>query len=115
MKPDAKRQAGAKRRAAKKRSRALKWTVALAAVALIGYGISQMSNVAYGERQLPMINFSDLTAEQKHAALEEANEARCPCGCGMTLAQCVATDPNCPMRTGHITLIREMVARARAA
>jgi hypothetical protein len=115
MKRDAKKQAGAKRRAAKKRSRALKWIVALATVALIGYGISQMSNVAYGERQLSMIDFSDLSEEQKHAALEEANEARCPCGCGMTLAQCVATDPNCPMRTDHISLIRGMVARARAS
>jgi hypothetical protein len=89
--------------------------VALAAVALIGYGISQMSNVAYGERQLSMIDFSGLSAAQKQAALEEANEARCPCGCGMTLAQCVATDPNCPQRTDHISLIRQMVSRARAA
>ena len=115
MKRDTKRNIGAKRRAAKKRSKAVKWTMALAAAALIGYGISQMSNVAYGERQLSMIDFSDLSAEQKHAALEEANEARCPCGCGMTLAQCVATDPNCPMRTDHITLIRGMVDRARAS
>ena len=115
MKRDTRRNTGAKRRAAKKRSRALRWIVALAAVALIGYGISRMSNVVYGELQLPMIDFSDLSAEQKHAALEEANEARCPCGCGMTLAQCVATDPNCPQRTDHITLIREMVARARTS
>ena len=115
MKREAKRRTGAARRATRRRSKAVRWIVALGAVALIGYGISQMSNVAYGEKQLAMIDFSDLTAAQKRAALEEANEERCPCGCGMTVAQCVATDPNCPQRTDHISLIRSMVARARAA
>ena len=115
MKRDTRRQSGMQRRSARRRSKAVRWIVALAAVGLIGYGISQMSSVAYGERQLSMIDFSDLSATQKRAALEEANDARCPCGCGMTLAQCVATDPNCPQRTDHISLIRAMVARARAA
>ena len=115
MKRETKTHAGAKRRATKQRSRAVKWAVALGVVALIGYGISQMSNIAYGEDRLPMINFSDLTADQKHAALEEANAERCPCGCGMTLAQCVAIDSTCPMRSAHIDLIRGMVARARAS
>jgi hypothetical protein len=115
MKRATKKNTGAQRRAARKRSKAVRWAVALATMGLIGYGISQMSHIAYGERQLSMINFSDLTAEQKRAALEEANEARCPCGCGMTLAQCLATDPTCPMRTDHIALVRDMVARARAS
>jgi hypothetical protein len=86
--------------------------VALAAVA---YGVSHMSNVAYGERQLAMIDFSDLSPAQKQAALEEANEARCTCGCGMTLAQCVVTDSTCPMRGDHIDRIRGMVSRARTS
>jgi hypothetical protein len=115
MKRETKKQAGAQRRASRQRSKVIKWTVALGVVALIGYGVSQMSNIAYGENRLPMINFSDLTAAQKDAALEEANEERCPCGCGMTLAQCVATDETCPMRSAHIDLIRGMVARARAS
>jgi hypothetical protein len=96
-------------------SRLLIWTVAIGVAALVVYGVSQMSNIAYGERQLAMIDFSDLSAAQKRAALEEANEARCTCGCGMTLAQCVVTDTSCPMRTAHIDHIRAMVAQARAA
>jgi hypothetical protein len=91
------------------------WTVVIGAAALVVYGISQMSSVAYGEKQLSMIDFSDLTADQKQAALEEANEARCTCGCGMTIAQCVVTDPNCPVRTDHLDRIRAMVSRARTA
>jgi len=115
MKRETKKQAGAQRRAARQRSKVIKWMVALGVVAVLGYGISQMSNIAYGEDRLPMINFSGLSADQKHAALEEANGERCPCGCGMTLAQCVATDETCPMRSAHVDLIRSMVARARAS
>jgi len=89
--------------------------VAIGAAALVVYGVSQMSNITYGERDLSMIDFSDLSPTQKRAVLEEANEARCMCGCGMTLAQCVATDTSCPMRTAHIDRIRRLVAQARAA
>ena len=86
---------------------------AIGALVLIVYGISRLSNVAYGERALAMIDFSDLSPAQKQAALEEANEARCTCGCGMTMAQCVATDSTCPVRSDHIERIRGMVSRAR--
>ena len=103
MKRETKKHLGSRRRAARRSSRLLTWTVAIGAVAL----------VAYGERQLTMIDFTDLSPAQKQAALEEANEARCTCGCGMTLAQCIVTDPTCPMRTDHIDRIRGMVARAR--
>ena len=106
---------GSRRRAARRWSRLLTWTVALAALALVVYGVSHMSNIAYGERQLAMIDFSDLSPAQKQAALEEANEARCTCGCGMTMAQCVVTHPTRPLRTDHIDRIRAMVTRARAS
>ena len=89
--------------------------MAIVALAVVAYGVSRMSNIAYGERQLAMIDFSDLSPAQKQAALEEANEARCTCGCGMTVAQCIVTDPTCPMRTDHIDRIRGMVARARTS
>jgi hypothetical protein len=115
VKKETKKQAGTKRRAARRNSRLLTWTVAIGVVALVGYGISQMSNIPYTDKHLVMIDFSGLNPDQKRAALEEANEARCPCGCGMTLAQCVVTDPNCPFRTGHIDLIRGMVSRAANA
>ena len=109
------KQTGAKRRAARRSSRLVKWAVALGAVALAAYGVSQMSNIAYSDKDLTMIDFSDLSPQAKRTALEGANDARCPCGCGMTLAQCVATDSTCPMRNAHIDLIKGMVARARAS
>ena len=115
MKPETKKHSGSRRRAARRSSRLLTWTVVIGAVALVVYGVSQMSSIAYGERELAMIDFSDLSPAQKRAALEEANEARCTCGCGMTLAQCVVTGSTCPMRGDHIDRIRGMVSRSRAA
>jgi hypothetical protein len=113
MKRETRKHIASKRRAGRRSTRLLTWTVVIGVLALIVYGISQMSSVAYGERALAMIDFSDLSPAQKQAALEEANEARCACGCGMTMAQCVATDSTCPVRTDHIERIRGMVARAR--
>jgi hypothetical protein len=92
--------------------KALKWLVALAVVGLVGYGLSEMGGVAYGERELSVVNFSDLSSSGKRSALKAANLARCSCGCGMTLAQCVATDSTCPVRDGNIDRIRTMVKDA---
>ena len=112
MKPDAKKQAGKKRRAAQRSSKLLTWIVAAGAVALVVYGVSQMSSIAYSDKDLGVIDFSDLDSKEKRTALEAANTARCTCGCGMTLAQCVATDSTCPLREGNITRIRGLVAQA---
>ena len=83
----------------------------LAVVGGIIYGLATPS-IAYTERDLPDIDFTSLNAEQKKTALVEANAGRCTCGCGMALAQCVATDMTCPVRTGNITKIRGMVQKA---
>jgi len=91
------------------RSRVLTWMIAAAVLGLAGYGLSQMSNIAYGEAEIKVIDFSGLDATQKRGALEAANAARCTCGCGMTLAQCVATDSTCPVREDNITRIRRIV------
>jgi hypothetical protein len=90
----------------------LKWIAVLAVVALVGYAASQMDGVAYGERELGVVNFSDLSSTGKKSALKAANLARCTCGCGMTLAQCVATDSTCPVRESNIDRIRTMVKEA---
>ena len=74
-----------------------------------GYGLSQMSNIAYGDAEIKVIDFSGLDAKQKRDALEAANAARCNCGCGMTLAQCVATDSTCPIRQDNVDKIKKMV------
>jgi hypothetical protein len=115
VKRDTKKHAGAKRRAARRSSTLLTWTVAIGAVALVVYGVSQMSNIAYSDKDLAVIDFSDLSPKEKRTALEAANSARCTCGCGMTLAQCVATDSTCPLRNGHIDRIKGMVARAHTS
>ncbi len=89
------------------------WIVGVGAVALVVYGLSQMSSIAYDDQDIAVVNFSDLSAKEKRTALEAANSARCTCGCGMTLAQCVATDSTCPLREGNITRIKGMVADAQ--
>ena len=112
MKPEAKKHAGAKRRKARRSSKLLTWIVAAGAVALVVYGVSQMSSIAYSDKDLGVIDFSNLDSKEKRTALEAANTARCTCGCGMTLAQCVATDSTCPLRVGNIDRIKGMVAQA---
>lgn len=95
--------------------RAKSVAMTLGVLAVIGgiiYGLARSPNIAYNERDLPDIDFASLNAEQKRAALIEANTDRCTCGCGMALAQCVATDMTCPVRSGNITKIRGMVQKA---
>jgi hypothetical protein len=84
----------------------------LAALAGLIYGLASSPGIAYNERDLADVDFTSLNAEQKRAALVEANADRCACGCGMALAQCVATDMTCPVRSGNITKIRGMVQKA---
>ena len=88
------------------------WVGVLAVIGGILYGLVNTSHIAYTDRHLTVIDFTSLNADQKNAALVEANEGRCGCGCGMTLAQCVATDMTCPIRTDNITRIRAMVQKA---
>jgi hypothetical protein len=94
------------------RSKALTWIVVGSVIGVVGYGVSQMSNIAYGEAQIAVVDFSGLDATQKRGVLEAANQARCTCGCGMTLAQCVATDSTCPIRAGNVDKLRGMVDQA---
>ena len=92
--------------------RLVKWAGAIAGVALVVYAVSQTAGVAYGEKDIGVVNFSELTPTEKRTALEAANSARCTCGCGMTLAQCVSTDMACPVREDNIQSIRTMVRDA---
>ena len=91
---------------------AVKWIAALGAIAAVTYGAMQMSGVAYGENELAVINFSALSSSEKRVALQAANSARCTCGCGLGLAQCVATDSSCPIRDSNIDKIKAMVRDA---
>ena len=91
----------------------VRWIVIAALMGAGGYGLSQMSNIAYGDAEIRVIDFSGLDAKQKRGALEAANAARCNCGCGMTLAQCVATDSTCPIREDNVAHIRRLVDQAQ--
>jgi hypothetical protein len=97
---------------ASRRPKWVTWIVAAGAAGLVVYGLSQVSGVAYNEDAIRVVDFSSLTSRQKRAALQEANNARCTCGCGMGLAQCVATDSTCPIRDRNIDTIKSMVQRA---
>jgi hypothetical protein len=101
-----------RRKPARSLSRILTWLVVAAGVALLVWGISLTSGVAYTDRDITVVNFSALTSSEKRGALQAANRARCSCGCGMTLAQCVSTDMTCPLREQNIQSIRTMVREA---
>jgi thiol-disulfide isomerase/thioredoxin len=45
--------------------------------------------------ELPNVDFTGLTPEQKKIALKRMNSDRCDCGCRLTLAQCRINDTSC--------------------
>src|SRR6267154_820587 len=67
--------------------------------------------LAHADRasQLPGVDLSKLTAEQKQAALHRFNAEGCTCGCKFTLAQCRIYDRNCPISKGRTLEIIEEV------
>lgn len=102
------------RRQAKQRSRMITWAIVAVVGGLLVYAISQVSPIAWDEDDIRVVNFSSLSDKQKRSALTAANTARCSCGCGMNLAQCVATDMTCPIRDNNIETIKGMVRTAQA-
>jgi len=55
--------------------------------------------LAHADRanELPGVDLSKLTAEQRQVALHKFNAEGCTCGCKFTLAQCRIYDRNCPI------------------
>jgi hypothetical protein len=92
--------------------KAIKWTLGLGLAAGIVYAVSQSTGVPFDERAIGVVNFSDLSAAGRKTALRAANSARCTCGCGLGLAECVSTDKTCPIREGNVERIRSMVRDA---
>ena len=105
----------ARRKLERRAKKALIWLGALSVVGAIVYGIATSSAVRYDEDDIAVVNFSSLTSAQKTTALRAANAAACTCGCGLTLAQCVATDSTCPVRSDNIERIRTMVEQAKGS
>ena len=92
--------------------KAIKWIAGLAIAASVVYLLMQSAGVPYDERAIGVVNFSDLSPKARKAALKAANDARCSCGCGLGLAECVSTDKSCPIRESNIERIRTMVRDA---
>jgi thiol-disulfide isomerase/thioredoxin len=47
--------------------------------------------------ELPDVDFTGLSPEQRTAALKRMNSETCTCGCTLTLAQCRINDSGCPV------------------
>jgi thiol-disulfide isomerase/thioredoxin len=64
--------------------------------------------------QLPGVDLSKLTPEQKTVALRRFNEQMCSCGCGYTLAQCRIYDHNCNVsKTATDKIIADLSAATK--
>jgi DsbE subfamily thiol:disulfide oxidoreductase len=59
--------------------------------------------------ELPDVDFSGLTPEQKKAALRRLNSEECVCGCKLTLARCRLDDTTCPVsKAMAATVVKEV-------
>jgi thiol-disulfide isomerase/thioredoxin len=65
--------------------------------------------------ELPGVDLSKLTPEQKVVALRRFNQETCSCGCKFTLAQCRIYDHNCPISGPRTAKIAAEVARGQTA
>jgi thiol-disulfide isomerase/thioredoxin len=64
--------------------------------------------------ELPGVDFSKLTPEQKQAALHHFNAETCTCGCKFTLAQCRIYDRNCAISKARTEKIITQVSGGAA-
>jgi thiol-disulfide isomerase/thioredoxin len=60
--------------------------------------------------ELPDVDLSGLTADQKKDALHRLNAESCTCGCKLTLAECRINDSACPVSKGAA---EEVIKRVR--
>jgi thiol-disulfide isomerase/thioredoxin len=72
--------------------------------------------LAHADRasELPGVDLSKLTAQQKQAALHKFNAEGCTCGCNFTLAQCRIYDRNCAVSKSRTEKIVAEVSRMPA-
>ena len=59
--------------------------------------------------ELPGVDFSQLTSEQRKAALRQLNEQTCTCGCNLTLAQCRINDTTCDVSLALANQVMEKI------
>jgi thiol-disulfide isomerase/thioredoxin len=63
--------------------------------------------------ELPGVDLSKLTPEQKKAALRELNEQTCSCSCGLTLAQCRVNDTSCDISALRAKALVQKIAAVK--
>jgi thiol-disulfide isomerase/thioredoxin len=73
--------------------------------------------LAHADRasELPGVDLSKLTPEQRILALRRFNAETCTCGCKFTLAQCRIYDHNCPISGPRTAKIVAEVARGQSS
>jgi thiol-disulfide isomerase/thioredoxin len=73
--------------------------------------------LAHADRasELPGVDLSKLTPEQKIVALRRFNQETCSCGCKFTLAQCRIYDHNCPISGPRTAKIVAEVGHGRSS
>jgi len=65
--------------------------------------------------ELPGVDFSKLTPDQRRFALKRLNTQICDCGCRLTLAQCRINDTSCPVSKGLAEkIVKEILVAAPA-
>src|SRR5271155_3927338 len=65
--------------------------------------------------ELPDVDFTGLTPEQRKLALKRLNSESCNCGCTLTLAQCRMNDTSCPVSKGLAAkIVKEILAGSPA-
>jgi thiol-disulfide isomerase/thioredoxin len=65
--------------------------------------------------ELPGVDLSGLTLDQKKVALKRMNTQICDCGCRLTIAQCRINDTSCPVSRGLAERIVKEILAARPA
>jgi hypothetical protein len=63
--------------------------------------------------ELPGVDFSRLTPDQKKRALRRMNEESCTCGCNLTISQCRVNDSECPTSMDLAGQIVKEAARSK--
>ena len=61
--------------------------------------------------ELPGVDLSKLTPEQRKIALHQLNEQKCTCGCNLTLAQCRVNDTSCSISEKTAKQVVESIPR----
>ena len=70
-----------------------------------------LSNAAQAT-EIPGLDLSELTAQQRTAALRRLNEDSCACGCQLTLAQCRINDAACELSLPMAKKVVEEIAKS---